>query len=337
MKFSIALCFDANYQVQTRTVMQSVVDYGLPDSTIDFFLITEDKSGICVDAFNSLAGNRVTVNFVSLSQEYRDYITQLYTSLRCSKKKYISSIALAKCLLPLLIQDCGKLLYLDSDMLVVNNISGIWDIDMKGYRIAAVPDLKLSKNSDNRGILFSGSDRYFNSGLLLFNLGEIEKTTLLKDLAEVYACRDRKYNFVDQDQLNVLYGDSVKYLPVEYNLFARFPNAGKEGSIDITELFSNTDAVSQMGNDVSPDEVQHAVKNPKIVHFVTRRKPWNSFEGFMYERWRSVTCRYNWSGYFLERDIRRKQRSIKLKEKLWLQFLNRSFVRKMKALLKKYR
>ncbi len=335
MKYSVALCFDANYQVQTRTVMQTIEKYGLPDGSIDFYLIIEDKKDLCIDAFNSLESDRVHIHFICISGEYRDYISELYEILQCPKKDYISQIAIAKCLLPLLVNDCGKLLYLDSDMAVVDDISEIWGIDMEGYSIAAVPDLKLSKNKGNCGIQFTEQDRYFNSGLVLFNMNAINKKALLQDLKDVYLNSDRVYRFIDQDQLNVYFHDTVRYLPLKYNLFARFPYAGKECSIDITEIFSYPNTLEQMGDDVSFDDVKEALDNPKIVHFVTRRKPWNSFDGYKYELWRTETCKYNWSGYFLEKLISQYEDSFVFRVSSFRKFINLPGIRILKVIVKR--
>src|SRR5262249_12481987 len=85
---------------------------------------------------------------------------------------HISSAAyhrlLVERLLPLSIKTA---LYLDSDIIINDDISDLLHLDVSGHVLAAVPDAWCDRNKIVRSkIQLKESARYFNSGVLLLNL-----------------------------------------------------------------------------------------------------------------------------------------------------------------------
>lgn len=101
-----------------------------------------------------------------------------------------------------------KLLYLDTDIVAMDDIEPLYNTDINGFEFAAV--------TDYLGKIFQiyKSFRYFNSGVMLMNLPEIRKTGLFEKARR--ACKTRKMDFPDQDALNY-YAKKKKYLPSKYN------------------------------------------------------------------------------------------------------------------------
>lgn len=73
-----------------------------------------------------------------------------------------------------ILSSLDKVLYLDSDVIVTQDISGLWNTDITNYYCAAVKDAKStrSKFSNKRHFKKMGIDpnKYFNAGVILFNL-----------------------------------------------------------------------------------------------------------------------------------------------------------------------
>ena len=64
-----------------------------------------------------------------------------------------------------------KILYLDCDIVVMDDVAKLFQIDISDYPLAAVRDIVNPANEKQMfGISFSYRDRYFNSGVLLINL-----------------------------------------------------------------------------------------------------------------------------------------------------------------------
>jgi lipopolysaccharide biosynthesis glycosyltransferase len=97
------------------------------------------------------------------------------------------------------------ILYLDIDTMAHNDISSIFDINMKGYELAAVRDYL--------GKIFI-YPRYMNSGVILLNLPEIRKTKLFEKART--RCVTKKMVFPDQDALNH-YLKKRFFIPSKYN------------------------------------------------------------------------------------------------------------------------
>lgn len=103
-----------------------------------------------------------------------------------------------------------KLLYLDIDIMIADDIRKLYGIDITGYEYAAV--------KEKYGCWLIRPD-YFNAGMLLFNMVEIRKTGLLVRARELI--REKKLLFADQ---SALYQCSARklLLPRRYNEQSRF-------------------------------------------------------------------------------------------------------------------
>lgn len=172
-----------------------------------------------------------------------------------------------------LLKNLNRVLYLDSDMIVLDDLVELYNIDMKGYPIAAVTDyimtrclntnVKLPEGypelkeylNNSLGMDIEDISKYFNAGLLLIDL----KKFALKESGEhlLEEARNGKFYFQDQDILNKHYRKNFLRLPAEYNVF--------NSNLDEYNF------VPWRG----VKEVQEARKKPKIIHYAAHHnKPW---------------------------------------------------------------
>lgn len=98
-----------------------------------------------------------------------------------------------------------KLLYLDIDLLINDDIQKLYNIDLTGYEYAA------AKDHYGKWLIYSD---YINAGVLLFNMKEIRKTGLLKKAREMI--NQKKMLFSDQ---SAIYNCTTKkyMLPQKFN------------------------------------------------------------------------------------------------------------------------
>lgn len=73
--------------------------------------------------------------------------------------RHVTGIGTARIMLPELLPDLGKILYLDADILVDTDLKDLWKTDLKQY-FAGMVDNDIGMNSDKT---------YFNSGVILIN------------------------------------------------------------------------------------------------------------------------------------------------------------------------
>ena len=103
-------------------------------------------------------------------------------------------------------QSCleDRALYLDSDMIVTQDLSELFELDMQGYPLAAVEDLPTT------------SDK-FNSGLLLIDNKKWREEDVVNQLFDLTAQHHHEV-YGDQGILNLAFRDNWYRLPLTYNL-----------------------------------------------------------------------------------------------------------------------
>src|SRR3954447_19810145 len=78
--------------------------------------------------------------------------------------------------LPELLPDVDRLLYLDSDLIVVDLLAPLWAIDLTGYWVGAVTNVFQPNHLHRPAALgLAGPHVYFNAGVLLMNLAEMRR------------------------------------------------------------------------------------------------------------------------------------------------------------------
>ena len=85
-----------------------------------------------------------------------------------------------------------KIIYLDVDTVINNDIAELYNQDIEGYEVGVVRDVFLFGQRLHK--------TYFNSGMLLMNMKKIKETGYLEKTREL--CRTKKMVFLDQDALN---------------------------------------------------------------------------------------------------------------------------------------
>lgn len=158
-------------------------------------------------------------------------------------------------------KDLDKILYLDADILVINDILKLYQKDIEDYLCAACSHTSAFDSVDavNRWRVDAlDNEAYFNSGVLLMNLKNMRKEINQED---IYNYIDQTINLLkivlpDQDVLNTLYGTRIRALPdIYFNYDTRFD-------------------FSYFRDDPSwnPDKV---MEQTIILHFCGSNKPWD--------------------------------------------------------------
>jgi lipopolysaccharide biosynthesis glycosyltransferase len=119
-------------------------------------------------------------------------------------------------------QDFDRVLYLDSDVLAVDDISYLFTADLGDHSAAAVADLVKEipnniKRMESLGLTFGN---YFNAGVLLFNWQKCLERNLFEKARNAIA--KTKFRFLDQDALNFACENKWLRLPVGFNFIAPF-------------------------------------------------------------------------------------------------------------------
>lgn len=130
---------------------------------------------------------------------------------------------------------CNKILYIDADAIVVNDISDLWNMSFDDKALIGV---KEPGNWSKYLNIEDMDDKYINSGVLLMNLKLIREQKLDDEMINLL--NTNQYMFPDQDAINIVCKDKIKY---------------------VSNIYNST-------------ETTGFVDNAKIIHYIRERKGW---------------------------------------------------------------
>lgn len=136
--------------------------------------------------------------------------------------------------------DLDRILWLDCDVIVNQNIDELWDLNLDGYFVAAVKEpYKTKKNGS----------LYVNAGVSMLNLDMLRKTRM--DDKMIRALNFKKFGFADQDCLNELCKGHILQIDQTYNS-NNYTQPSKHNWV--------TDDLKDLKNRV-------LIENPKVIHY----------------------------------------------------------------------
>lgn len=169
-------------------------------------------------------------------------------------------------LLPSLLPDKSRVLYLDVDTVVTSSLRQMFAVDMARHYIAGVRSV-FSVLQPER-VLRVGADpeQYVNAGVLVMNLDAMRQDGLEADFLQL---AKRQLEYQDQDVLNIRCRDAILHLHPRYNLHCMFD-------------YEQNAAVSE---DVySGFDWRHALDDAAVLHYAGA-KPWDGHRCWYYDQW----------------------------------------------------
>lgn len=139
-------------------------------------------------------------------------------------------------------QKVTRVLYLDCDMIVLEDISKLFHSDLMDFPLGAVIDPKIRTFNNNWGGITNykqlglrGESFYFNSGLLLIDCIKWRELDLTQKVIDC-ATSNRSYlNYPDQYGLNVVLADNWMQLDSRWNSFSVIETTSRPFLIHFTE------------------------------------------------------------------------------------------------------
>ncbi|WP_058302370.1 glycosyltransferase family 8 protein [Gorillibacterium timonense] len=250
MSVSILVTLNSNY-IRPLKVMLKSLFVQHPAATFDIYLLHSSilpEEIADLEQYTSMEGHRLIAVTVD-----ETYFSDAPVVKHYSKEMYYRILAFR--FLP---PELDKILYLDPDLMIINDILPLYETDLEDFLFAAAFHDRIPLTEINRLRLKTQElPAYYNSGVLLMNLRLQRETVREKDIFD-YVQDNKKWLILpDQDVLNALYSTSIKNIEeLRYNYDARFYRYYKLAS----------------GGKVDMDYV---VRNTSIIHFCGKRKPWN--------------------------------------------------------------
>lgn len=178
-----------------------------------------------------------------------------------------NQIANARLFYPRIINDKSgsieNILYIDSDTIIVDDLSGLSKYDENA--VNACKDGTLKSYYEDR----FGIKNYYNTGVLYINVDKWLNLDVEGRVIDFYKHNDKIISFPDQDTFNVILQDEINSIPIRYNMVT-YPYAFNDLYL---RLFYN-DKIRQLGY----EEITREKDNAKILHSagICNIKPWTN-------------------------------------------------------------
>lgn len=180
------------------------------------------------------------------------------------KSNHLTQETVYRLLIPEILQDYDKVIYVDGDTLIKEDIADLLEYELDGNIIGVVHEVcneweEEYYQSHHSGISCKDA---FNAGILLIDTKAFlefdVKGKCIQLLEEDFQKEERKFTFLDQDVLNVVCKGRTYFIDEEWNVQIQhfYPN-------ELSKLFPEYQK-----------RYLKAVKNSKINHYAGPEKPW---------------------------------------------------------------
>ena len=260
---AIAVAANDYFIPYCATFLKSMAEHSNSDKNYDILLLSQDVSDINVKNVKKMLSARKNISLRVLDPSVLIDQYTFHIEGHFSKETYYRLV------LPELLPNYDKVLYLDSDMIAMDDVAKIYDENIDGYLLAACHDAdtaglyngyrKDKKEYTDKILKLKEPYQYFQAGVLLLNLEEFRKRYTTKQILDFAV--SEKWQLLDQDILNKLCEGAVKYIDMSWNVMVDFAGIRINQIIALAPRWLN-------------EMYQEARKNPKIIHYAGPQKPW---------------------------------------------------------------
>lgn len=262
----VNVCFicDSKYAVPTGVAIQSLLINSYKKTKYNIYIIGVNLDKETVRKFNKLKSHNRNIFVINTDNKYEKMDVN---------HGYVSKAALIKFDLSNILSNLDKILYLDSDILVLNDLSELYNTDLNNKYAGVVKDM-AGTVAEGHAKRLNHQD-YFNSGMMLLNLEKMRQDNIAERLLDYKLYKDAGH-FMDQDCLNYVFQENVIYLSPIYNNMA--PNQLHYSDKEIKDFYDikfNLD-----------------LDNTVILHLTNSRKVWDYEDVLGHDLWMKYYDKY---------------------------------------------
>lgn len=261
----IPIVFAANgsYVPMLTTTIHSVLENASSDYYYDIVVLEQGISGEDARVIREVYAKpgKVSIRFFNVARIVGSYDLD-------TNNAHISIETYYRFLVQQLLPYYGKVLYLDSDLIVRGDVAELYETDMEGNLLAAVRDLDFLGNvnmKDGERMRYAKSVlgmqdpyAYFQAGVLVLNTAAMRAFHSVEEWLKLAS--DSRYIYNDQDILNAECEGRVLYLDYRWNVMTDC--AGR-----VANVFSYAP--------VEEYEAYLASRNDQLItHYAGFEKPW---------------------------------------------------------------
>ena len=228
---NIVFTTDKKYSPYLKVALKSLIHNKNKDSIYNIYILSIDLNKKTQKELKTFKQQNVEITTIPLKLSMLKGIIK--NNVKYSYR--VSNSDLFKFFIPEIFQNFDKILYLDSDILVLGDVSEIYDYDLDNKIIGVLPEKTNFKNEENSK---------YNCGVILFDIKKCSENNITKKLIQAKN-NDKTNRYVTQlAYTKAIDIKNTKALPLSYNYLIK-----DEQTLD------NKDKIL-------------------IVHFAGFKKPW---------------------------------------------------------------
>lgn len=238
----VASAFDQNYITPFYVLLTSIFCNSSGSKIIIHSIATGVSESEKERIQSYAAENNAGIFFYDIDEDYvrRNVVVPV--------NNYFTIATYYRLFLPSLISaEVEKLLYIDTDAIVIADLKELYDTDIGTAPFGAAPDPYPVIRTD-LGLYEKGN--YFNAGVLLIDIANWKNQSVTEEAMQFIMQYPEKIRFVDQDALNATQKGKWYRLDSKYNMTW----------LDVSLQTPKEDLV----------------KDKVIIHYTTAHKPWNA-------------------------------------------------------------
>lgn len=249
---NIAYMVDSNYLPYMMTSLNSAILNKNKKTHYHVHVIAQDFTKADTDRLQKMTSDDVQISLYP--------VREINLDMSHLGRFFSFKISLQKLYLAEYLKDIDKVLYIDADTLVQQDLADVYNTSLKENYVAAVKDGLMYQHPEHIAeIGLSDRNFYFNSGVMLLNLKRMRQDNTIQSAIIYFNTHKEVYG--DQDVLNVVLGKAALPLSYRYNVISTF---FEEKSANFLSDFYGEKVFK------TPQQVYD---NAAILHFAGH-KPW---------------------------------------------------------------
>lgn len=235
---------DDNYVPYLTVAIQSLKEHSNREKTYRIIILTSCMNAKNKKELKTLETKNVKIDFEDVSKSLAKIDKELTLRLR----DYYSTAIFYRLFIPNLFPYYEKAIYLDADMVILDDVAKLFEMEMENNMLIATTDMVVNESKSFREYskvaLGLEPEKYINSGMLVMNLREMRKEKIEQKFIYLLLKYNMEVIAPDQDYLNLLCKDRIKYIG------------------------ENWDKMPDYGKDYKEEDLH-------IIHYNMMRKPWH--------------------------------------------------------------
>ena len=244
---------DDGFFIPLVVCVQSLVENTSPEHNYDIIVLANKFRPQYVELLQKIAEGcaNISIRVHDVAPFLAQYdLSKLKTGHRLSLATYY------RLFIPELMHDYDKVLYIDGDTILLDDIAKLYDTDITGCYAGVVRDynmirdMSLTFKRHVQGLLgMEDTQQYFNAGVLVLDIEAMRRDFPLPFLMEQAELKSAKHH--DQDVLNSLFYGKVRFLSPRWNC-----------------MWQNEELYRAV------EGGREALENTALVHYPGVNKPW---------------------------------------------------------------